>query len=292
MRALEFFCGIGGFTAAAKQHPIEVVGALDASQHVIEFFRHNWDDPAKQTNILQLNADKVRAFEAELWWMSPPCQPYTTRGLQRDLEDRRAKSFLHILDLLAEVRPSHIAMENVEGFLKSEARTRLVGLLDDLNFEFREAVICPTELGIPNRRPRYYLVASTGGLVDADLSPMNPRRTVRSYLDETVDESLYIADEDIETYGHGFDIVESDDDEAITSCFTSAYEKSWIYSGSYLRDSGGIRRFSPAEVLRLLHFPGHVSVPSGMPRRNAYKYIGNSLSIEVVSRVLSALPFD
>jgi site-specific DNA-cytosine methylase len=289
MRALELFCGIGGFTAAADRHGIEVVRALDASQHVIAFFRHNWDAPAKQANILQLGADDFAAFEADLWWMSPPCQPYTTRGLQRDLSDRRAKSFLHMLEVIEAAPPRHLAMENVEGFLKSEARTRLLELLERLDFDVREAVICPTELGLINRRPRYYLVASRDGLTNADLSPVAQTPRLIDLLDAEVAADLWVAPEDVAEYGHGFDIVDADTPDAVTSCFTSAYGKSWIYSGSYLRQDGRIRRFSPDEILRLMQFPAHVSPPPGLERRKAYKYIGNSLAIEAVYRVLGCV---
>lgn len=287
-RALEFFCGIGGFTAATKSHPIEVVGAWDASQHVIEIFRHNWDDPSKQRNILQLKPEELQQIDADIWWMSPPCQPYTTRGLQRDLEDRRARSFLHMVELFEAVRPPSLAMENVEGFLKSEARTFLFERLDSLGYQFREAIICPTELGIPNRRPRYYLVASRDGLSEIDLTPRS-RRPVRDFLDANPDPDLYVGASDLAEYGHGFDIVDPTDDDAVTACFTSAYGKSWIYSGSYLKTDNGVRRFSPAEIARLMQFPPNFGLPDHVERRKAYKYIGNSLAIEVVRRVVGTV---
>lgn len=287
LRALEFFCGIGGFTAATQALPIEGVGAYDASQHVIEIFEHNWAEPCKQRNILQMGPDELIELDADLWWMSPPCQPYTTRGLQRDLEDRRAKSFVHMLELFDAVRPPSLAMENVEGFLKSEARTALFTLLRDHDYAFREAVICPTELGIPNRRPRYYLIASRHELGEVDLTPL-PHRPVRDFLDESPDPDLWVGEADVAEYGHGFDIVDPDDDDAVTACFTSAYGKSWIYSGSYLKTERGVRRFSPLEIARLMQFPPHFSLPDDLDRRKAYKYIGNSLAIDVVRRLAGA----
>jgi tRNA (cytosine38-C5)-methyltransferase len=50
--------------------------------------------------------------------MSPPCQPYTRIGLQQGSVDARAKSFLHLLDVLGEMqhKPKYILVENVKGF--------------------------------------------------------------------------------------------------------------------------------------------------------------------------------
>lgn len=55
---------------------------------------------------------------ADIWTMSPPCQPYTRIGLQQGSEDARAKSFLHLLKVLGEMKnkPTYILVENVKGF--------------------------------------------------------------------------------------------------------------------------------------------------------------------------------
>ncbi len=39
-------------------------------------------------------------LDIDMILMSPPCQPYVRVGLQRDLEDKRAASFLHLLKVL------------------------------------------------------------------------------------------------------------------------------------------------------------------------------------------------
>ena len=69
---------------------------------------------------------ELAGFEADFWWMSPPCQPYTLRGLRRDLQDPRAGSLIRILDVLEETPaaalPGGLALENVSGFADSEAR--------------------------------------------------------------------------------------------------------------------------------------------------------------------------
>ena len=40
-----------------------------------------------------------------------------------------------------------------------------MALLDERGYDVRERQLCPTELGVPSRRPRYYLVASRVGLM-------------------------------------------------------------------------------------------------------------------------------
>lgn len=287
-RALELFAGIGGFAAAAGEH-VEVVGALDVSSHVLQAYARTFGGPTDQVNLEAPSVDELAAYDAQMWWMSPPCQPYTVRGHQRDLEDVRARSFVHLLELLDEVEPPHLAMENVEGFWRSQARQRLLEVLEGAGYEVAERVLCPTELGVPARRERYYLVASRQGLrPEAPLAPVE--RALPSYLDEEPDEELFLDPALVERHGRGMRIVDVDDEGAICNCFTSAYGKTFRAAGSFFRHPDGrVRHASPAELLRLLHFPRPVDFPGGFSRRQRYKYIGNSLSVIAVRQVLSRM---
>ncbi|KAG8443221.1 hypothetical protein GDO86_011866 [Hymenochirus boettgeri] len=93
--------------------------------------------------------------------MSPPCQPFTRIGLQGDISDPRAKSFLYILDILPRLQktPSYILLENVKGFESSEAREALISTLQKCGYTYQEFLLSPTCLGIPNSRLRYFLIA-------------------------------------------------------------------------------------------------------------------------------------
>lgn len=93
--------------------------------------------------------------------MSPPCQPYTRTGLQQGSQDPRSRSFLHILRILTvmEHRPKYILVENVKGFELSDSRDVLMETLKNCNYAFQEFLLTPLQLGIPNSRLRYYLLA-------------------------------------------------------------------------------------------------------------------------------------
>jgi site-specific DNA-cytosine methylase len=56
--------------------------------------------------------------EQVLWLMSPPCQPFTRLGNQKDDQDNRSASLLHLINLLPELinPPTYILLENVKGF--------------------------------------------------------------------------------------------------------------------------------------------------------------------------------
>jgi len=61
------------------------------------------------------------------------------------------------------IQPPYVALENVPGFERSLSHSLLLDVLDHAGYAVRERWLCPTELGVPNMRRRYYLLASRRG---------------------------------------------------------------------------------------------------------------------------------
>jgi site-specific DNA-cytosine methylase len=299
IKALELFCGIGGFAAAAAGTKLRMAGAIDQSPAALEVYRLNFPGhDAWQLNLENVTANELAVFGADFWWLSPPCQPYTVRGAGRDIKDPRALSFLRLTTILAgmpeEKLPRHLALENVEGFTRSEMRRRLIDLLSNRGFETQECTLCPTELGVPMRRPRYYLMASRGRLSPPVVIVDMPLRPLGDYLDggdiSDIPDELHVGGDVLAKFGKGFRIIDPKDPQACTTCFTSGYGRSLMHAGSYLQCAGGVRRFAPEEIARLLHFPEGFRFPGRMTLRKKWHLVGNSLSVAAVRKVLEAFP--
>lgn len=297
--ALELFCGIGGFAAAAAGLDVRIVGALDQSQEALDVYRLNF--PAHrtvQTDLEKITAEELASFHADFWWLSPPCQPYSVRGARRDLADPRARSLTNIMDefqrIPEERLPTHLALENVEGFSLSRARERLLDLLAGRGYLVREFRLCPTHLGIPSRRPRYYLAASRLPVQEVRIPPSPGRFPLDAYLDpplsRNIPQELLVPAGIIDRFRDGIRILDASSPDAYTTCFTSGYGRSIMHAGSYLRQGAAVRRFAPEEIARLLHFPDGFCFPPHMPCRVRWRLIGNSLSVVAVRTVLSAFP--
>lgn len=299
IRTLELYCGIGGFAAAAAETNLRVTEALDQSQPALSVYRLNFPGHvARQANLETMTSRELESFRADFWWMSPPCQPYTARGVRRDLNDPRALSFVRLMEILSVMPegalPHHLAMENVAGFGESDARRRLIELLAGRGYRFQETFLCPMDLGIPMRRPRYYLAASRKRLDPFRHAVAGEIRPLSRYLDRAyegdVPEDLKLPDKVLGKFGPGLRILDASDPEAYTTCFTSGYGRSIMHAGSYLRVKGGVRRFSAEEILRLLDFPAGFRFPEGMHLRKKWQLAGNSLSVAAVREVLKAFP--
>jgi DNA (cytosine-5)-methyltransferase 1 len=298
LRVLELFCGIGGVAAAlgeaADGGAGRVAAAVDVDRRALDVYAANHPGRTVARTLDPVAAADLVAFAADLWTMSPPCQPYTRRGRGGDVDDPRARGFLAVVAAFAEARPPYLFLENVPGFAGSRAHRLLAEELDAAGYRRQERLLCPSELGWPNRRHRFYLVAAGPGapLAEPAIPPEPPpRRPLAGFLDADPDPELTVPADLVRRYRHALDVVDAADPAALTACFTSAYGRSPVRSGSYLRlPDGSLRRFSPAEILRLLGFPAAFRLPPDLPRAAAWHLAGNSLSLPAVRAMLAAVP--
>lgn len=293
---LELYCGVGG-AAAALGPGAAVVQAFDVSPLALGVYRTAFGHPADCVSLEFSSETRLAAARADLWWLSPPCQPFTRRGHGRDADDPRSRSLLSLLPKICALRPSLVALENVPEFAGSQTHGMLIGQLRGAGYRIRERVVCATELGVPMRRRRYYLLAAAAAVLEEKAPPKGPAggspRRLADYVDARFDEdpALAVAGDLVRAYRGALDVVDRDDAAACCACFTSAYGRSPVRSGSYLRlPGGGLRRFHPREILALLGFPPGYRLPASLDHRRAWRLVGNSLSVDVVRWWLSALP--
>lgn len=92
--------------------------------------------------------------------MSPPCQPYTRQHppTENDLRNNALTNLIATLKKLTNP-PTYLALENVIGFEKSPSCSALLDTLESVGYRFMQFALSPTQFGIPNERPRYYLIA-------------------------------------------------------------------------------------------------------------------------------------
>lgn len=187
LRCVDFFAGIGGNHAALRaalarcvgrsvaealpaargRHDLEVV-AVEVNDRAVAVYKHNFPD----AQIFQKKVEDVPlsvfvALRADVWLMSPPCQPFSRLGSQQGLGDARSVGLQYILDLLMrlprEALPRMLFLENVKNFEVSDARDAVLTTLRTLGYDnVREYLFNPADppLCWPNSRLRYYLTAT------------------------------------------------------------------------------------------------------------------------------------
>ncbi|MGA2082087.1 MAG: DNA cytosine methyltransferase [Holophaga sp.] len=279
---LELFSGLGGWSFALDGRGT-VAAAYDISLAANETYRLNHGLAPRTRELARVRAEEIGACGADTWVLSPPCQPFCRMGNREGLDDRRSSAFLHLLEVLREAPPRRLVLENVEGFLDSPAHRRLDARLGELGFRRLAYRLCPSRFGLPNLRPRAFIVASRGPLEPRE-PPDLPPPTLEGFLDPEEDPALYLDPERHLRHRPGLDLVTPESRR--TACFIGGYGQRFVGSGSFLRTPRGIRRFSPGEVARLLGLPQGFRFPPDLGLEQRYRLLGNSLSIPVARWVL------
>ncbi|EFC48610.1 predicted protein [Naegleria gruberi] len=148
----------------------------DFQNHYFKLFKNSSLEQAKK----KLKTEQTRKL---MWTMSPPCQPFTLNGNRKDSEDDRSKSFLFLMaDLFPQVLPDYIFVENVKNFEISKTRQHLVNQLENFGYKYEEYLICPTQLGLPNQRVRYYLIGKRVANITPPLEKTEELREIPLHL--------------------------------------------------------------------------------------------------------------
>lgn len=289
-RAVEFFSGIGAFTAGVAGLPVRVVAAYDQSAAANRTYLANHGLAPCARNLDGIRPEEVP--DADLWWMSPPCTPFSRRGGRKDDEDPRAASFLNLIQVLRVKRPRAVIVENVQGFVASRVHVRLLVALNEAGYAVRELDLNPFTMGVPMLRPRRFVVARHGRL--PGYAPESaPRRfdpPLSAYLDPDPAPALRVPDDVVARYGRAFNVVEPANPGAYVICVTSGYRRSMKASGSYLRlADGGVRMLSPDELVRLMGFPRGVVWPGDVPVSTRYRLAGNTVDVRAVRWLVGPL---
>lgn len=123
--AVEFYSGIGGLHLALSRcllpQPVQILASYDWDQTACRVYTHNFPSTTcHRTDISLLAPDDIPV--ADLWLLSPACQPYTILNPNaKGADDPRAKSFLHLIQrvlpqMIEARRPDYMLVENVAGF--------------------------------------------------------------------------------------------------------------------------------------------------------------------------------
>lgn len=287
LTAIELFSGIGAFAEASRLAGIEVVAAYDQNEHANKVYKSNFGLQPVGRNLETLNAEDIPP--ANIWWMSPPCTPFSRRGEQKDDEDHRSQAFAKLIEIIPERLPDFIFLENVEGFAHSRMNERYMETLIASGYQTISFSICSSMFSVPMRRPRFFIAASrTVQLVAPDLERFHEPRTLSDFLTRNADTKLFLAESEVEKYRAVLNIVDPNLEDAYLICFTRGYFKCRKASGSLIQlPDGNVRFVAPDEILDLFGFSKQFQLPEQMPMPVQWRLVGNSVDVRAIKAVLS-----
>jgi DNA (cytosine-5)-methyltransferase 1 len=187
---VSLFSGAGGLDVGLERAGWETVVATDVDADCVATLRESRDanlpvaagsdrtflarTAIVQADIADLHAEDLRPTDAPSDWRpslvagGPPCQPWSSAGLQRGFSDPRGQLVEHFIRLVAQLRPHFVLMENVRGLVTAvgpsgkpgEALQLIQRGLEKIGYASAVALLNAADYGAAQRRVRLFLVAS------------------------------------------------------------------------------------------------------------------------------------
>lgn len=190
IRAVDLFCGCGGLTLGIQEacralgFGFSSVYASDIDSHALELYRRNFTPivadklPIEQVIDAPLGAplseaeDRfVRSVGAiDILLAGPPCQGNSDLNNHTRRDDERNLLYLRAIRCAEILRPQSIIIENVPGVLhdKHSVLQTAISHLEAIGYHVDYGVVSMDKIGVPQRRRRMVLLASTSFIPNLD----------------------------------------------------------------------------------------------------------------------------
>ena len=292
---VDLFSGIGGFHIACVKNGGKCVGACEIDEKARQVYYDNFGI---------LPHDDIRTMKpikATLLCAGFPCQSHSTLGLRKGLKDSRGKLFNVLCNYIRYTQPKVILLENVKGLLSSnngKSFKYILKSLENIGYHVSWALLDSKNFGLPQHRERVYIVGSLKQNLDLyKLKKFKSHRdnALKHFLDKNKpDEKLtcniFKGISNPQKTRIGFILRSKLSTYPKRKLFSSNGIIGTINTGSpppiYDEKYKVIRHLSKSELKACQGFPKSFRFPKGFSRSDVVHYIGNSVSINVVYRII------
>lgn len=160
MKAIDLFCGAGGFTCGAERADVSVLWAANHWEDAVKWHRANHPGTEHACQDLQ-QADWGEAPAHDVLLASPACQGHSrSRGKERRRHDASRSTAWAVVSCAEWHRPPVIVVENVPEFLNWSLYPAWELAMKTLGYSICPHIIDAADLGVPQNRVRVFLVLS------------------------------------------------------------------------------------------------------------------------------------
>ncbi len=198
VKFIDLFAGIGGFHLAFHELGAECVLACEKDTHARDTYIRNFKDISPKVfsddnfpdDILKITEGKSIIPEFDVLCAGFPCQPFSQAGFKRGFEDsleNRGNMFFQIYQILEKYRPSAYFLENVRHLKNhNDGKTFSVikAALEELGYSFIYKVVKASDHGLPQHRPRIFMVGFKGEKTEESLFSFPPPEKLRMTMSD------------------------------------------------------------------------------------------------------------
>lgn len=191
VRTADLFSGCGGLSLGAREASaalgkrFESVFAIDNDATSLEVYKRNFNPKlALNQDIWSVLSGEMgtrlqpeekalvkRVGAIDILFAGPPCQGHSDLNNHTRRKDKRNKLYERVARFAEVAEPKHIIVENVPTVIhgKDKALDNTIARLQQLGYKVDTKTVNLVDLGVPQRRKRHVLVASTQAISIAEI---------------------------------------------------------------------------------------------------------------------------
>lgn len=171
LKAIDFFCGIGGVTRGFLNKGIDVVAGIDIDINCKETYEKNNIRTNEESckflaeDIIGFDVEKVKKLlnpdDVLILIGCAPCQPFTRITQNLENREKERKLLPHFAEVILKLEPTYIFLENVQGLNSPKNKEILDEFIELLkpHYNLKPKVVNAKNYGIPQSRRRVILFA-------------------------------------------------------------------------------------------------------------------------------------
>lgn len=301
------FSGIGGIDLGFIQAGFDIVWANEMDAAACRTYRHNFPN----TNLIEGDIKRIATSDipdCDVLTAGFPCQPFSIAGLQKGFKDRDGNLFFEITKIIDAKRPKVVFLENVPNLMKhDDGKTFLVIFngLAQFGYAVYYRVLASNDYGnLPQIRKRIYIVAIREDISNRLYQYPEPiELTLKS--SDIINRSVKQHDIYYYTEGKMYDRLAAHMKDRKAIYRITDTEVRWTKNqmcptltanmGTHkdrvhvVWDDYGIRKMTLRECLDFQGFPKGFYFPNTITIDDAYKQIGNTVSVPVIARLATKI---
>lgn len=155
---IDLCCGIGGFHKGLL--PFNCVFACDIDKNCRHSYKTNYNiEP--HSDIFDIKCKDIP--DHNILCAGFPCQPYSSAGLKKGLNDNRSKVFDKILEIIKNKIPEIIILENVKNLLimnEGKIFDKIKNDIEKLGYIISYCLLNTSNFGLAQNRERLFIVGT------------------------------------------------------------------------------------------------------------------------------------
>lgn len=182
---IDLFAGIGGFHRAFYDCGAECVFVSEWDEAARKTYKANYEKVSpkifeNEEKLFVGDITKVKAKDIpdfDILTGGFPCQPFSQAGLKRGFNEARGTLFFDVARIIKAKQPKAFFLENVRGLLTHDGGKTFSTIKriieEDLGYSFYYKVVKASDFGVPQHRPRLFMV----GFKDRNIDFVFPEPT-------------------------------------------------------------------------------------------------------------------